>query len=166
MLRSLFLSALAVLACSIRAAEAPASPADFEQKLAELVARPEVTVVHLWAPWCPNCRNEMKPEGWAAFVAAHPSTRIVFVNVWSAGQNPAPKLQAGGLGDQPNFIAWNHPNESRKAGERLERLLGFPITWVPSTWVFRAGKLRFALNYGEVRFNMLDQMVSDAAAKW
>ena len=41
-----------------------------------------------------------------------------------------------------------------------------PIGWAPSTRVKRAGKLRYALNYGEVRFDMLDQMVTAAQAKW
>jgi hypothetical protein len=32
--------------------------------------------------------------------------------------------------------------------------------------VYRDGKLRYALNYGEIRFEMLQQMVKDAARSW
>jgi hypothetical protein len=40
------------------------------------------------------------------------------------------------------------------------------VSWIPTTWVFRDGTLRFALNYGELRFAMLDQLVKDASDKW
>ena len=37
---------------------------------------------------------------------------------------------------------------------------------IPTTWVYRAGKLRVAFNYGEIRFPVLQQMVDDARAEW
>jgi hypothetical protein len=48
----------------------------------------------------------------------------------------------------------------------MTEFLGLPVTWIPSTWVFRAGTLCYALNYGELRFPMLQQLVRDAADKW
>ena len=174
------LSAVA-LASSSRAAE-PVAGDDVEAKVAALVAGPQVTIVHLWAPWCGNCKNEMRPDGWAKFVAANPAVKIVFVNVWHKGQDGAPKLAAAGLagggtdatggapgasgGAAENFLALTHANASNARGEKLEKFLGMPVQWVPTTWVYRDGKLRYALNYGEVRFEMLQQMVNDAAAKW
>lgn len=162
---------LVALSLAVMLSEAPlraAEPAaaSVEQQLTELAASKEMTIVHLWAPWCPNCTAEMRPDGWAKFVANNPAVKVVFVAIWHAGQDPAPKLAAGGLGGQPNFVALTHPNPARKKGESLDRLLGFPITWVPTTWVMREGKLRYALNYGEVRFDMLQQMVDDAGRKW
>jgi thiol-disulfide isomerase/thioredoxin len=142
------------------------SGVEIERRIADVVARPEVTIVHFWAPWCPNCKNEMRPDGWAKFVSDNPGVKVVFLNVWHGGQDPAPKLAAAKLGEQANFVAITHPNASRKAGEKLENFLGLPVGWVPTTWVYRAGKLRYALNYGEVRFDMLQQMANDAAAKW
>ena len=38
-----------------------ASPA--EQQLAEAVKAPDLSVVHLWAPWCSNCQAELKSGG-------------------------------------------------------------------------------------------------------
>lgn len=147
----------------------PATSADVEQQLASYVAAPQVTVVHLWAPWCGNCKNELTPEGWGKFVREHPAVKVVFLNIWHKNQDAAPKLAAAklGAGEAPeNFVALTHPNASTAREEKLTQLLGLPVSWVPTTWVFRDGKLRYALNYGEVRFDMLGQMVEDAKAKW
>lgn len=141
-------------------------PGAIEAEIAAAVAEDATTIVHLWAPWCSNCKAELRPDGWAKFVRENPAVKVIFVNIWHADQDPAPKLAAGGLGGQPNFVALTHSNGSRKPGERLETLLGQPLTWVPSTWVMRKGRLRYALNYGEVRFEMLQQMVDDTAKKW
>lgn len=158
---------LGLLAGSVVAAHAAATDADeLEAKVRAVVERPEVTIVHLWAPWCPNCKHEMRPDGWAKFVADNPAVKVVFLNIWHGGLDPEPKLAAAKLGDQPNFVALTHPNPSRRKGEQLSRFLDLPVGWVPTTWVFRAGKLRYAINYGEVRFDMLQQMVNDATAKW
>ena len=138
-----------------------------EMQLTELVAGPQVTVVHFWAPWCPNCRAEMSPAtGWAKFLAANPDVKVVFLNIWHKGQDPAPRLAAAGLGTQPNLLLLTHPNPSRLAADRLNSFLGLPVTWVPTTWVFREGKLRVAFNYGEIRFPVLQQMVDDARNEW
>jgi len=139
---------------------------ELESEVQALVARDQVTVVHFWAPWCGNCKREMRPDGWAKFVAANPDVTVVFLNIWHGGMDPAPGLSAGGLGGQKNFVARTHPNPSRKKGEQLSRFLDLPVGWVPTTWVFRAGKQRYALNYGEVRFEVLQLMVEDAAKKW
>jgi len=157
----LFLSVAALL----RAETAPLPP--LEQEVGEIVAGPQVTIVHFWAPWCPNCRAEMAPDGWAKFIGANPDVKFVFLNVWHRGLDPAPKLSAGQLGGQPNLKLLTHPAATSKAGpERMNTFLGFPVTWLPSTWVFRAGKLRYALNYGEVRFDLLQTLVNDSRDQW
>lgn len=138
-----------------------------EMQVADLIAGPQVTVVHFWAPWCPNCRAEMDPAGgWAKFLADNPKVKVVFVNIWHKGQDPAPRLATAGLGGQPNLLLLTHPNPSRLAADRLNSFLGLPVTWVPTTWVFREGKLRVAFNYGEIRFPVLQQMVDDARNEW
>ena len=145
---------------------AEVSPADVEKTVVDLVASRDVTVVHFWAPWCSNCKSEMGKNGWAKFVADNPNVKVVFINIWHKGQDPAPKLRAAGLGDQPNLVLLNHPNPSNQKGEQLDRFLGLPLEWTPTTWVYRSGKLRYALNYGEIRFEMLQQMVKDADKSW
>jgi len=146
---------------------AAAAPAPLEKEVADLIAGPQVTVVHFWAPWCPNCRAEMSPtDGWAKFVAANPQAKIVFINIWHKGQDGKARLDAAGLGAQPNLLLLTHPNPSRLAADRLNTFLGLPITWIPTTWVYRDGQLRAAFNYGEIRFPVLQQMVDDAREKW
>jgi len=143
------------------------APDPLELQVADLVAGPQVTVVHFWAPWCPNCRAELDPvAGWAKFVAANPDVKVVFINIWHKGQDPAPRLAAAGLGAQPNLLLLTHPNPSRLAADRLGSLLGLPISWIPTTWVYREGKLRVAFNYGEIHFPVLQQMVDDARNEW
>jgi thiol-disulfide isomerase/thioredoxin len=157
---------LLLFALPLLLAGAPASP--LETEVGVLVAKPTVTVVHFWAPWCPNCAAEMTPDGWARFIAANPSVQFVFLNVWHRGLDPAPKLRAAGLGDQANLLLRTDPNPSSRDAGKLGLFLGLPVTWLPTTWIFRDGRLRFALNYGEIHFPMLQTLVDDTRdkAKW
>jgi thiol-disulfide isomerase/thioredoxin len=162
-MRRLALLCFALAGLSLHAQD---SGAALEQQVADIAAGSHVTIVHFWAPWCPNCKAEMGPDGWAKFIAANPEVKFVFLNVWHKGQDPLPKLAAAGLGAQPNLLLLTHPNPSRKEADRLNSLLGLPVTWLPTTWVFKEGRLRFAFNYGEVRFPLLQQMIDDAREKW
>jgi thiol-disulfide isomerase/thioredoxin len=162
MIRRFLLLSLAVLCGSARAAETEAS---LQQKLSDAVASPKVTVVHFWAPWCPNCRSELANGGWSSFIAAHPDVDFVFVTIW----NPLDGhevLEKNGVGAEPNFQLYLHPNGSRKRGEMVSGLLGLPISWIPTTWVYRNGKLRYALNYGELHFTVLNQLIVDSTDSW
>ena len=135
---------------------------DFEAQLAEAVADEGVTVVHLWASWCPNCWREHDNGGWKNFIEANPEVKVIFVSIWGSKEDDHAELAQYGLGAQPNLEIWRHPNQSRRAADRMTTLLGNPATWIPTTWVYRKGTLRYAINYGEVRFDMLQQMVDDA----
>jgi hypothetical protein len=136
-----------------------------EEEAGAEVAKSQITVVRLWAPWCPNSRAEDQDDGWAKMIAANPSVQFIFVTVRSSDDGVA-HLAKHGVGDQPNLKLLHHPNFVRKGPGSIEYFMDLPITWVPTTWVFRDGKLRYALNYGEVRFPMLQQMIVDTAAAW
>ncbi len=153
--------AILALALPLRAAEL----LPIEQQVAEAVKSPKVTVVHFWATWCGNCKSELSSGGWSDFVAKNPDVNVIFITTWDPKPG-AVELEKYGLGGQKNFTALPHPNSSRKKEEQMHEFLGLPVSWLPSTWVFRDGKLRYALNYGELRFPMLQQMVADSLDKW
>jgi thiol-disulfide isomerase/thioredoxin len=141
------------------------APAPIEQRVAEVTRSPEVTVIHFWAPWCPNCRAELAQGGWSRFIAENPQVHFVFVTIWNptAGSEV---LQKNGVGGEPNFELLLHPNASREKGKKVDELLGIPISWIPTTWVFREGKLRYAMNVGELRFPILQQLIEDSSSTW
>lgn len=164
-MKRIILLLLALAALALRAQDPGAA---MEKQVAEIAAGPHVTVVHFWAPWCPNCKAEMGPDGWAKFIAANPGVKFVFINIWHKGQDPAPKLAAAGLGAQPNLTLLTHPNSSSREADKLRSLLGLPVAWIPTTWIFRDGRMRYALNYGEMHFDILQTLTDDARdkAKW
>jgi thiol-disulfide isomerase/thioredoxin len=136
-----------------------------EQQVAEAVKSPKVTIVHFWATWCGNCKHELVSGGWKDFLAANPDVKVIFVTSWDPKPG-APELEKYGLGVQPNLTVLQHPNSSRKKETQMLSFMGLPMQWLPTTWVFRDNKLRYALNYGEIRFPMLQQMVTDSLDKW
>lgn len=154
---------LSLLASVSLAAEESWLP--LEREVAEATKSSRVTVVHFWATWCGNCRRELKDGGWATFVEANPETNFIFITVRDEKAG-APVLAGYGLGKQPNFVHHQHPNTSRRKGEEMTSFMGMRMGWIPATWVFRDGRLRYALNYGEVRFPILQQLVEDARGNW
>lgn len=163
-----FLLAAAVASGAATRASAAAERLPIERDVAALLASEKPTVLHFWAPWCPSCYSEIsKPEGWAKFIAANPETNVIFITSWNGGQGDGRALLAKhGIGPQKNFTLRLHPNGERTDEARMRTFLGYEVNWLPATWIFRAGKLRYALNYGEVRFPILQQLVKDAAATW
>jgi thiol-disulfide isomerase/thioredoxin len=156
------------LAMAVTAAGSVASERlPIEQRVAEITQSSKPTVVHFWAPWCPNCYGELKNKGWSSFIEANKDVNFIFITSWSgdSGDGRA-TLEKLGVGPQPNFQLLMHPNTSRRDGEKMTSFLGLPMLWLPATWVFREGKLRYALNYGEVRFSILQQLVKDAGTTW
>jgi len=62
---------------------------------------------------------------------------------------------------QPDF----GPSEDK--AQRRRRFLGLPVTWIPTTWVFRdGGELAYAFNYGEMEMDQLQQALDGARSEW
>ncbi|HEY9154333.1 MAG TPA: thioredoxin fold domain-containing protein [Opitutaceae bacterium] len=161
------LGVLILLAIPRFAAAAPNTAAwtPIENQVAQITAGPQVTIVHFWAPWCPNCRAELDKFGWRDFLLVNSDVKVVFVTIWSADDGAA-VLKKAGLTEQANFQALVHPNTSRKEEDRMQTFMGESISWIPTTWIFKDGQLRYALNYGEMHFSLLQQLVRDASDKW
>ena len=136
-----------------------------EQEVAAITNKNEVTIVHFWAPWCENCKAELKNGGWRNFMEVNREVNVIFVTTWSDDDGKA-ELAKTGVTEEPNFKLLHHPNTSRSKAERMNQFFHVPIDWLPTTWVFKNGELRYALNYGEVRFSLLQQLVRDANEGW
>ncbi len=136
-----------------------------EHQVAAATKAPGLSVVHLWAPWCSNCQAELKSGGWLKMVRENPETRFVFVSVWNNGEDGRAMLKKFDLGEQPNVTIVADPGP-RRGESKMTRFLDLPVSWIPTTWVYKGGDLRYALNYGEVRFNVLQQMLADSTDEW
>jgi thiol-disulfide isomerase/thioredoxin len=140
-----------------------ASPA--EVQVAEAVKSTDLSVVHLWAPWCSNCQKELKSGGWLKSVRENPQVKFYFVSVWNSGDDGRAMLAKHEIGGQPNVTILADPGP-RRGDDKIKRFLDLPLSWIPSTWIFKGGDLRYALNYGEVRFDVLQQFLADSSSEW
>jgi hypothetical protein len=135
-----------------------------QQQVADAIKAPNVSVVHLWATWCSNCQAELKSGGWEKTIKANPEVKFYFVSVWDKGNDGRALLAKYGVAAQPNVTVLADPGP-RGAGH-ITQFLGLPISWIPTTWVFKGGDLRYALNYGELRFPVLQQFIEDSNSSW
>ena len=94
-------------------------------------------VLHFWASWCPDCREEM-PEIKAAQAAADPA-KVVFVSVsfdrkWEAFASYVRENALGGV-------------QLFDAGGKKESAVGaaFHVQWIPATYLIGPdGRVQFA----------------------
>ena len=154
------LAILLAVATGLLQAESPA-----EQKVLAAIKTPDLTVVHLWAPWCSNCQAEWKKGGWLKMVRENPQVKFYFVSVWNNGEDGRAMLQKFQIADQPNVTILADPGP-RKGDGKIKQFAGMPLSWIPTTWIYTGGDLRYALNYGEVRFDVLQQFLDDSKSEW
>ena len=136
-----------------------------EQSVLTAIKSPDLSVVHLWAPWCSNCQTELKNGGWLKMVKDNPQVKFYFVSVWNDGGDGKSMLQKFQIADQPNVTILADPGP-RRGNNKLKQFAGMPVSWIPTTWVYKEGDLRYALNYGEVRFDVLQQFIEDSKNDW
>jgi hypothetical protein len=96
-----------------------------EKQVAEITKSSKATVVHFWAPWCPNCYGELKKKGWSTFIDANPNVNFVFVTSWTGDNGDGrAMLEKLGVGPQKNFQLFLHPNPSRREEDKMTSFLG------------------------------------------
>jgi thiol-disulfide isomerase/thioredoxin len=152
-----------ILIASIAGTLCAQSPA--EQKVQDVIKSSELTVIHLWAPWCSNCQAELKTGGWSKTVNENRNVKFYFVSVWNDGQDGRAMLKKFGIANQPNVTILADPGP-RRGENKIKQFAGLPLSWIPTTWIYKGGDLRYALNYGEVRFPVLQQFLADSQSEW
>jgi thiol-disulfide isomerase/thioredoxin len=158
--RTLLSISLAIFAAaSLRAESSPA-----EQKVLAAIKSPDLSVVHLWAPWCSNCQAELKSGVWSKMVKDNPQVKFYFVSVWNSGEDGRAMLKKFEIADQPNVTILADPGS--RTGNKIKQFAGLPLSWIPTTWVYKGENLRYALNYGEARFPVLRQFIEDSKSEW
>ena len=137
--------------------------------LRETVAADGVHVVHVWAPWCDNSLHEHAPV-WSDLARSENgisdlgADSVTFVTVWNEGESGADTLAESGVTGVRELVVEGPKPE--KPDRRLT-LLGLPVSWIPTTWVFnRNGLLATAFNYGEVSAEQLAEAVEGARRRW
>jgi hypothetical protein len=141
----------------------PKSSAD--QAVVNAIKSPGLTVVHLWAPWCSNCQAELKTGGWLKTIKDNPQVRFYFVSIWNDGGDGRAMLKKFQIADQPNVTIVADPGP-RRGENKTKQFAGLPVSWIPTTWIYKGGDLYYALNYGEVRFDVLRQFLEDSNNEW
>lgn len=132
-----------------------------EQRVQDLIAQDGVHVIHFWAPWCDNSRNEFA-NGWFGVVERHADVTFAFVTVRNGGELGQPVLDKYAIPDRVTTLA--HP--SARPREQFT-FLDLPITWIPTTWIFHQhGELAFAMNYGEMDMDTLDRLIQMTKQDW
>jgi len=155
---------VSILTTLVAMASLRAEPSPVEQKVLDAMKSPGLSVVHLWAPWCSNCQAELKSGGWLKIVKENPQVHFYFISVWNGGQDGRAMLAKFQLSDQPNLTVLADPGPRGK--DHIKQFAGMPVSWIPTTWIYKGGDLRYALNYGEIRFPTLQQFLEDSQSEW
>src|ERR1700730_5773536 len=157
-------SATALIAAELQEMALVTKPSA-ELKILAAIKGPDLSVVHLWAPWCSNCQAELKSGGWLKTVKDNPQVKFYFVSVWNGGEDGHAMLKKFDISDQPNVTILADPGP-RHGDAKIKQFAGMPLAWIPTTWIYKGENLRYALNYGEVRFPVLQQFLEDSKSEW
>ena len=138
-----------------------------EAEVQDVITQDGLHVVHFWAPWCPNAKNELE-AGWSSLIANNPDVSFTFVSIWNDGEDGASVLDRYDIPtDRVTTLQQPDLGPSDTEANRRKAFLGIPMTWSPSTWVFHNnGELAFAMNYGEMPMDTLQSLIDATQNDW
>ena len=137
-----------------------------EKRVRDIIAQDGVHVVHFWAPWCPNSKNELK-NGWYEVVEQYEGVSFTFVTIWNDGESGAKTLDRYAIPDRVLELTQPDRGPSEEEANRRKEFLDLPVTWIPTTWVFHNnGELAFAMNYGEMDMKTLSHLINMTQKDW
>lgn len=142
------------------------APTEAEQTVQELLKEDGTHVVHFWAPWCSNAKNELG-AGWGDLIRNNEDVSFVFVTIWNDGEDGASVLSQYDIPDRVTTLTLPDTGPSDDEDKRRREFLGLPFTWSPSTWIFHEnGELAFAMNYGEMKMSTVQTLIDNTQADW
>lgn len=143
-----------------------ATHTEAEARVREIVSQDGVHVVHFWAPWCNNSTSELR-NGWYSLVEQNTDVTFTFVTVWNDGESGRETMTQYALPASVVELTQPDLGPSGDPVNRRKTFLGLPLTWIPSTWIFRNnGELAFALNYAEMEMETLQHLIDAAGKNW
>jgi hypothetical protein len=160
-------SAYGTVSVNARTPATKVEPAtEAERRVQDLIAEDGIHVVHFWAPWCPNSKNELD-YGWSGLVEDNPNVTFTFVTVWNDAEPGASVLDRYDIPDRVTELTQPDLGPSSNESQRRQAFLGMPVTWIPSTWIFHDnGELAFALNYGEMKMDTIQSLLDATRKDW
>jgi len=90
---------------------------------------------------------------------------VVLAGKGNNGNDGRAMLEKFGLTNQANVTITADPGP-RTGEAKIKQFAGLPLSWIPTTLVYKGGDLRYALNYGEIRFPVLQQFLADSESEW
>ena len=137
-----------------------------EATVQDIIEKDGVHVVHFWAPWCPNAKNELQ-AGWSGLIQNNPDVSFTFVSIWNDGAAGHDLLAEYDIPDRVTTLQQPDLGPSDDEANRRMSFLGIPVTWSPSTWVFHEnGELAFAMNYGEMEMGTIQSLIDATQNEW
>jgi hypothetical protein len=137
-----------------------------EQAVQATIAEDGIHVIHFWAPWCGNSISELR-NGWYEVIESNPTVSFTFVTIWSDGESGQTELDRYAIPERVTVLTQEDFGPSDDKANRRKQFLGLPVTWIPTTWVFRdGGTLAYAFNYGEMQMDQLQQAIDGAHSEW
>lgn len=146
----------------------PGELTDAERAVQARIGQDRIVVVHFWAPWCGNSISELR-AGWYEVLEdeAYSDIDFVFVTIWNDGNSGRDVMTRFGLPESVEELTQADFGPSADRANRRRTFLGLPVTWIPTTWIFRPdGPLAYAFNYGELQPEILRKAIEDTRSAW